>query len=120
MPILSKEGTSTRKDLIYESGKGYLSLRTPQLKLVFNGGSGGWGYPNKPADLAQLPPMQLFDLEKDPSEKENIIHDKRYKQEVKEMTRLIRKYVKEGRSTPGTEVANDTEDKWKQVNIFMQ
>ena len=46
-PILSKEGTSTRKDLIYESGKGYLSLRTPQLKLVFNGGSGGWGYPNK-------------------------------------------------------------------------
>ena len=38
--------------------------------------------------------MQLFDLEKDPSEKENIIHDKRYKQEVKEMTRLIRKYVK--------------------------
>lgn len=33
-PILSKEGTSTRKDLIYESGKGYLSLRTPQLKLV--------------------------------------------------------------------------------------
>ena len=59
-------------------------------------------------------------LKKDPSEKENIIHDKRYKQEVKEMTRLIRKYVKEGRSTPGTEVANDTEDKWKQVNIFMQ
>lgn len=119
-PILSKEGTSTRKDLIYESGKGYLSLRTPQLKLVFNGGSGGWGYPNKPADLAQLPPMQLLDLEKDPSEKENIIHDKRYEQEVKEMTRLIRKYVKEGRSTPGAEVANDTEDKWKQVNIFMQ
>ena len=45
--------------------------------------------------------MQLFDLEKDPSEKENIIHDKRYEQEV-------------------AEVANDTEDKWKQVNIFMQ
>ncbi|BDW74993.1 hypothetical protein BFINE_07880 [Bacteroides finegoldii DSM 17565] len=64
--------------------------------------------------------MQLFDLEKDPSEKENIIHDKRYEQEIKEMTRLIRKYVKEGRSTPGAEVANDTEDKWKQVNIFMQ
>lgn len=33
-PILSKEGTSTRKDLVYESGKGYLSLRTPRLKLV--------------------------------------------------------------------------------------
>ena len=40
--------------------------------------------------------------------------------EVKEMTQLIRKYVKEGRSTPGAEVANDTENDWKQVNIFMQ
>ena len=85
-PILSKQGASNRKDLVYESGKGYLSLRTPQLKLVFNGGSGGWGYPNKPADLAQLPPMQLFNLKEDPSEKENIIHDKCYEQEVKEMT----------------------------------
>ena len=78
------------------------------------------GYPNKPADLAQLPPMQLFNLKEDPSEKENIIHDKCYEQEVKEMTQLIRKYVKEGRSTPGAEVANDTENDWKQVNIFMQ
>ena len=119
-PILSKQGASNRKDLVYESGKGYLSLRTPQLKLVFNGGSGGWGYPNKPADLAQLPPMQLFNLKEDPSEKENIIHDKCYEQEVKEMTQLIRKYVKEGRSTPGAEVANDTENDWKQINIFMQ
>ncbi len=40
--------------------------------------------------------------------------------EVKEMTQLIRKYVKEGRSTPGAEVANDTENDWKQINIFMQ
>ncbi|MFR9260262.1 MAG: hypothetical protein ACLVL2_03800 [Bacteroides cellulosilyticus] len=81
--IKGKQGASNRKDLVYESGKGYLSLRTPQLKLVFNGGSGGWGYPNKPADLAQLPPMQLFNLKEDPSEKENIIHDKCYEQEAK-------------------------------------
>lgn len=64
--------------------------------------------------------MQLFNLKKDPSEKENIIHDKCYEQEVKEMTRLIRKYVREGRSTPGAAVANDTENAWKQINIFMQ
>lgn len=119
-PILSKKGTSARKDLIYESGKGYLSLRTPQLKLVFHGGSGGWGYPNKPADLAKLPSMQLFDLEKDPSETKNIIDDKRYKKNVKEMTQLIKKYVEEGRSTPGKKTTNDTENIWEQINIFMQ
>ena len=119
-PVLSKKGTSIRKDLVYESGKGYLSLRTPQLKLVFNGGSGGWGYPNKPAVLAKLPKMQLFNLETDPSEKKNLIDNKRYKKEVKKMTQTIRKYVEEGRSTPGKKTTNDTESIWKQINIFMQ
>ena len=111
---------SARKDLIYESGKGYLSLRTPQLKLVFHGGSGGWGYPNKPADLAKLPSMQLFNLKEDPSEKKNIISNKRYKKDVDKMTQMIKKYVEEGRSTPGKRSANDTGNSWKQIEIFMQ
>ena len=119
-PILSKKGNSARKDLIYESGKGYLSLRTPQLKLVFHGGSGGWGYPNKPADLAKLPSMQLFNLKEDPSEKKNIISNKRYKKDVDKMTQMIKKYVEEGRSTPGKRSANDTGNSWKQIEIFMQ
>ena len=119
-PILNKKGTSARKNLIYASGKGYLSLRTPKLKLVFHGGSGGWGYPNKPAELAQLPSMQLFDLEKDPSETMNLIGDKRYKKNVEEMTQLIRKYVEEGRSTPGKKSANDTGNSWEQIENFMQ
>ena len=77
-PILSKKGASARKDLVHEAGEGYLSLRTSQLKLVFYGGSGGFSYPVKPSDVAKFPPMQLFDIVKDPSEKENIIGDKRY------------------------------------------
>lgn len=44
--------------------------------------------------------MQLFDIVKDPSEKENIIGDKRYENEVKEMKRTMKKYLEEGRSTP--------------------
>lgn len=119
-PILTKQGTSVRQHLIYESGKGYLSIRTPQLKLVFNGGSGGWGFPNKPAELADLPAMQLFDLQKDPSEKNNIINSGRYDKEVEEMTRLTRQYVENGRSTPGNKVLNDTDVNWKQVNILMK
>lgn len=118
-PILTHRGTSARKDLIYESGKGFLSLRTPELKLVFTAGSGGWGYPSKPADLAKLPPTQLFNLLKDPSEKKNIIGHKRHAKEVEEMTQLIRKYVEEGRTTPGKRVSNDTDNHWRQVNIFM-
>lgn len=80
----------------------------------------GWSDPNKPDELKHLPPMQLFDLVKDHSEKNNIIHSERYKKEVKEMTQLIRKYVEDGRSTPGKKVSNDTNNIWKQVKIFMQ
>lgn len=119
-PILKKQQTTVRKNLVYESGKGYLSLRTPKLKLIFHGGSGGWGYPNKPEDLAKLPPTQLYDLEKDPSEKENIIHTGQYTKEIDEMTRLIKKYVEDGRSTPGEKVANDTGNTWEQINLFMK
>ena len=119
-PILSKKGTSVRQNLIYESGKGFLSLRTPELKLVFTAGSGGWGYPNKPADLAQLPSMQLFNLKEDPAEKMNIIDSKQYDKEVKDMTQLIRKYIEDGRSTPGKKVPNDTRNNWKQINLLMK
>lgn len=119
MACTKQKGTSIRKDLVYESGKGYLSLRTPQLKLVFNGGSGGWGYPNKPAVLAKLPKMQLFNLETDPSEKRILSIINATKRSEK-MTQTIRKYVEEGRSTPGKKTTNDTESIWKQINIFMQ
>lgn len=119
-PILSKKGTSARKDLVHEAGEGYLSLRTSQLKLVFYGGSGGFSYPVKPSDVAKFPPMQLFDIVKDPSEKENIIGDKRYENEVKEMKRAMKQYVENGRSTPDEKVSNDTKNSWNQVKIFMQ
>lgn len=78
------------------------------------------GIPNKPADLAKLPSMQLFNLKEDPSEKKNIISNKRYKKDVDKMTQMIKKYVEEGRSTPGKRSANDTGNSWKQIEIFMQ
>ena len=87
---------------------------------MFYGGSGGFSYPVKPADVAKFPPMQLFDIVKDPSEKENIIGDKRYENEVKEMKRTMKQYVEQGRSTSSEKVSNDTKNNWNQVKIFMQ
>ena len=43
-----------------------------------------------------------------------------YKKNVEEMTQLIRKYVEEGRSTPGKKSANDTSNSWEQIENFMQ
>lgn len=119
-PILTQKAESVRKDLVYESGKGYLSLRTPELKLVFHSGSGGWGFPNKPKDLEKLPPMQLFNIKKDPEERRNIISHKNYSKNIKSMTETMGKYVRNGRSTPGKKTNNDTNGSWKQIDIFMK
>lgn len=119
-PILCQNGKSTRKDLIYASGKGFLSLRTPELKLVFHAGSGGWGYPATPKEMEGLPKMQLFDLTKDPSEQTNIIDNPDYASHVKEMTQALRNYIAEGRTTPGQAVDNDTPPMWNQVRMIMK
>lgn len=118
LPILEDAGCSSRKDMIYESGDGYLSLRKGQYKLVFYGGSGGWGYPRKKEDLAKLPPLQFFDLDADPHEDRNLVDDPEYSVMVAKMSGTVREYVRNGRSTPGVRVKNDTDTIWKQIRII--
>lgn len=119
-PVLSKKGPSSRHDLISVSGNGYFSIRTPELKLIFTAGSGGWGYPRNPSDLKALPDLQLFDIQNDPSEKNNIIYSEKYIKEVERMSLLMKKYVETGRSTPGKKVKNDTSNDWAQTKLFMK
>ena len=56
--------------------------------------------------------MQLFDLDADPAEKNNLAEKDPKK--VKELTALLKGCVDKGRSTPGTKQQNDGE-----VNIWM-
>ncbi len=117
-PILNGTGRSLRKDMIYESGEGYLSLRSAEYKLVFHGGSGGWGYPRKPEDLAKLPSLQLFNLDADCHEENNLVELPNYSDLVSEMSERARNYITNGRSTPGKPVKNDTDFIWKQIRIL--
>lgn len=119
-PILTGKKKSVRKDMIYQSGKGFLAYRTDEYKLVFHGGSGGWSYPSSKKDLKDKPAIQLFNLDKDAAEKRNMIKNKSNDELVEEFTRKIIKDVKNGRSTPGKKVKNDTGDCWKQIEIFMK
>lgn len=119
-PILTGRKNSVRKDMIYQSGKGFLSYRTNEYKLVFHGGSGGWGYPSSKKDLEGKPSMQIFNLDADVAEKKNMINDADYEKLIKKFTKEIKKDVENGRSTPGKKVKNDTENCWKQIEIFMK
>jgi len=57
-------------------------------------------------------------MKDDPGEKVNL-QDK-YPDVVKELSDLLKKYVEEGRSTPGKPQKNDGEYPWKQIMGIFQ
>jgi arylsulfatase A len=97
-----------REAVVHHSISGRFSIRQGPWKLELCPGSGGWTAPKDEAALKQgLPPIQLYNLEDDPSEIRNLQADK--PELVDQLTALLKKYVTEGRSTPGPELSNDIE-----------
>lgn len=116
---LTGKGHTSRKDMVILSGHGYFAMRIPELKLIFWCGSGGQSYPSLKGDnLDGLPEMQLYDMDKDIKEENNLINDPKYDKVVKTLTRKMRKYVNNGRSTPGKPQKNETDNDWEQTELF--
>ena len=114
-PILNGTGNSSRTDLIATSGAGYFTYRTPQFKLIFNAGNGS----AEEYRIEGRPSLQLYDMVSDPEEKVNQINNPAYAGQVREMAARVKKYIEDGRSTPGPESTNDGGDSWKQVLDIM-
>ena len=98
------------KELL-KAGKSFLKAN---WKLIFCPGSGGWSEP-KDAKAAKLglPKIQLYNMELDISEKENLYA--KHSEIVEELTALLNEYVENGRSTPGKKSKNDVlVDIWKE------
>jgi arylsulfatase A len=95
-----------REATVHHSINGSFALRQGQWKLILCPGSGGWSSPRpKEAYKGKLPVIQLYNLNSDPGEKNNIY--KENKEKVKELYSLLKKYVEEGRSTPGNKQSNE-------------
>lgn len=106
MPVFEGEGTSGRDTLISHSIGGSFAIRQGPWKLCLSAGSGGWSEPREADAKKQgLPPMQLFNLDADPSEESNLLSENPEK--VQELLRLLDKQVSSGRCTPGEELTND-------------
>jgi arylsulfatase A-like enzyme len=116
LPLLfdanSKE--QVREAVVHHSINGSFSIRKGQWKLLMAAGSGGWSAPRPGDEPAGAPPVQLYDLSADESEKLNV-QDK-HPEVVAEMKALLTKYIKDGRSTPGTVQKNDGKYPWKQLD----
>ncbi len=110
LPLLLSEKTDhpIRKAVVHHSINGSFSIRKGKWKLEFCPGSGGWSYPT-PSEARELDlyPIQLYDLENDIAEANNVAEDN--PEVVKDLTALIRKYIDEGRSTPGAPQQNEGE-----------
>ena len=124
---LSKLVTSSRKRqpavreaTVHHSITGYFSIRQGKWKLLLTASSGGWTYPqprNKAA-WKNLPPLQLYDMEKDPSEKTNLYE--KYPEKARELRNLLVKYIEEGRSTPGAAQKNDQNGEWTRMKEILE
>jgi hypothetical protein len=102
------DSTPIREATVHHSIDGCFSLRQGEWKICFCPGSGGWSFP-KPSEAASqdLPPIQLFHLQTDPGENNNIAE--MHPDVVQNLSTLMQRYIDEGRSTPGKKQLNDRE-----------
>jgi len=96
-----------REATIHHSINGSFAIRKGDWKLLLSPGSGGWSYPRPGKEAEGLPSVQLYNLREDPSEIKNLQAE--YPEIVSELRELLRKYINDGRSTPGAHQNNDGE-----------
>jgi arylsulfatase A-like enzyme len=98
--MLQTATTPLREAVVHHSIHGLFAIRQSNWKLELCPGSGGWSKPGDAEALKKgLPPIQLYDMAGDISEKSNI--ESTNPQVIERLTQLLQKYVDDGRSTPG-------------------
>ena len=84
-----------REAVVHHSIDGLFAIRQGKWKFIDGIGSGGWS--GKGDGL----PGQLYDVEADPSERDNLYDDSRYLHIVGELRDLLERCKQKGRSRPG-------------------
>lgn len=87
--------SSMRNIIVNDSYTGEMSIRRGRWKLILAQHGGGIGGMNKENDPA-LPPGQLFNLDRDPTESKNLYT--KYPEKVKYLTGLLKRIRKSGNS----------------------
>jgi len=85
-----------REATVHHSINGMFAIRKGKWKLILGRGSGGWSGRGRPED----PPLQLYDMSTDASEKMNLCDE--HPDIVEGLAKLLQKYKVEGCSRPMT------------------
>ena len=115
LPICTKQPypAPLREATVHHSSDGRFAIRKGKWKLILWPGSGGWAYPSTPEEMEGLPKFQLYNLEEDPSEQNNVVAS--FPELVNEMQKLLKRYIQDGRSTPGIPQKNDGPAYWAEL-----
>lgn len=112
-----------RKATVHHSINGSFAIRKDNWKMIFGPGSGGWSAPKpKSEGIEDLPKFQLYDLDRDPQEKNNLYGQ--FNEVEMALSRLMVSYIENGRSNAGKKQNNDPEGygnkQWKQLEVFYE
>ena len=116
--VVTGSGKGRRTDIVVTSNDGSFAMTRGNLKVIFTATSGGWGDPASGSDVSGLPEMQVYNISSDVKESANLYGMPEYDATVETCKAAMKDYVELGRSTPGTPVANDTGNSWKQTAPF--
>lgn len=107
LPALTGQTQATRPFTIHHSINGSFAIRKGKWKLALCPGSGGWSEPkpNKALKDLSLPNVQLFDLETDLGEQNNV--QDQHPEVVEELVNELAAAIDKGRTTPGPPQSND-------------
>ena len=104
--LLGTASGPVREATVHHSVNGSFAIRQGAWKLILCSDSGGWSSPRPgSAEAKGLPRVQLYDLTRDPGERKNLQFD--HPEIVDRLTRLLDRYVSDGRSTRGKKLEND-------------
>ena len=112
--LLGKADQPLHEAVVHHSINGSFAIRQGRWKLELCPSSGGWSAPTPGSKEAKrLPPVQLYDMTKDIGERAN--ECRAHPEIVERLTKLLKKYLADGRSTPGAPQKNDTAvNLWKE------
>jgi arylsulfatase A len=96
--------TPVRPAVVHHSARGTFAIRDGRWKLIFGPGSGGWSDPKPGEEPPDALPVQLYDLETDIGEQNNLANQN--PEEVTRLSLLFEKLIADGRSTPGAAQPN--------------
>lgn len=113
LPIWKGGEEEVRADVVHQSIDGSLSIRRGSFKLELCPGSGGWSDPVPGQEDDSLPRFQLYDLSKDIGETVNVIEQ--HPALARELRDTLKRYVENGRSTPGAPQSNNGQRIWDTV-----